>query len=30
VPAGFTRIESLPRTDIGKLLRRELSARGQS
>jgi long-chain acyl-CoA synthetase len=24
VPAGFTRVESLPRSDIGKLLRREL------
>jgi long-chain acyl-CoA synthetase len=28
VPAGFTRVEALPRSDIGKLLRRELSARG--
>jgi long-chain acyl-CoA synthetase len=27
VPAGFTRTEVLPRSDIGKLLRRELSAR---
>jgi acyl-CoA synthetase (AMP-forming)/AMP-acid ligase II len=26
VPAGFTRVEHLPRSDIGKLLRRELSA----
>jgi long-chain acyl-CoA synthetase len=26
VPAGFTRTEMLPRSDIGKLLRRELSA----
>jgi acyl-coenzyme A synthetase/AMP-(fatty) acid ligase len=26
VPAGFTRVERLPRSDIGKLLRRELSA----
>jgi long-chain acyl-CoA synthetase len=26
VPAGFTRAERLPRSDIGKLLRRELSA----
>ena len=25
VPTGFTRVESLPRSDIGKLLRRELS-----
>jgi len=29
VPAGFTRLEALPRSDIGKLLRRELSARGK-
>jgi long-chain acyl-CoA synthetase len=29
VPASFTRIETLPRSDIGKLLRRELSARGR-
>ena len=27
VPAGFTRTGALPRSDIGKLLRRELSAR---
>lgn len=26
VPTGFTRVERLPRSDIGKLLRRELSA----
>jgi acyl-CoA synthetase (AMP-forming)/AMP-acid ligase II len=29
VPTGFTRVDSLPRSDIGKLLRRELSARYQ-
>jgi len=28
VPAGFTRTAALPRSDIGKLLRRESSARG--
>ena len=27
VPVGFTRVGSLPRSDIGKLLRRELTAR---
>jgi len=26
VPTGFARVERLPRSDIGKLLRRELSA----
>ena len=29
VPTGFTRTGTLPRSDIGKLLRRELSARGR-
>ncbi len=28
VPVGFTRIETLPRSDVGKVLRRELSGRG--
>ncbi len=30
VPTGFTRVERLPRSDIGKLLRHELSAGYQS
>jgi hypothetical protein len=29
VPAGFTPAGTLPRSDIGKLLRRELAARGR-
>jgi acyl-CoA synthetase (AMP-forming)/AMP-acid ligase II len=30
VPAGFTRTNALPRSDIGKLPRRELPARGET